>query len=330
MISYHVRHANEIKGSFNIGLFSNLFDSNSYLLTSILSYDKAGMRTLLSHLSFKFVKCQPNVNFFHSMFSYCNQIRPMHVPDISLHINFVFVQSISINVYSNSSAGMDKALYWSTNLNETFTKMNAKRQNGFRCNVSNDCAWRIWIVIDDNLISTLSIQCFHIVIKFVPRTCTWHFAAHQFRLCAINFNQCSFKFVGWHGQGIYWSTNLNETLTKMNAKRQNGFRCNVSNDCAWRIWIVIDDNLISTLSIQCFHIVIKFVPRTSTWHFTAHQFRLCAINFNQCSFKFVGWLGQGIYTGRRIWMKLWRKWMQKDRIAVVVMCPTTVPDEFEV
>ena len=33
--------------------------------------------------------------------------------------------------------------------------------------------------------------------------------------------------------------------------------------------------------------------------------------------------------GRRIWMKLWRKWMPVDEIVVAVSCSATVTDKFE-
>ena len=51
----------------------------------------------------------------------------------------------------------------------------------------------------------------------------------------------------------FCSTILNETLTKMNAKRRNCCYFHVYSDCDRRIWIVIDDNVwkITTLIGHC-------------------------------------------------------------------------------
>ena len=49
---------------------------------------------------------------------------------------------------------------------------------------------------------------------------------------------------------------------------------------------------------------------------------------NILSFKFVKcyWAST---PGRRIWFKLWRKWMPIDEIVFAVSCSATVTDEFE-
>ena len=66
-------------------------------------------------------------------------------------LDFVFVQQIYNNVYSNSFPGMDNDLCCLTILNKTMTKMNTKRWNCSRCHVLSDCDKRIWIVIDDSI-----------------------------------------------------------------------------------------------------------------------------------------------------------------------------------
>ena len=70
----------------------------------------------------------------------------------------------------------------------------------------------------------------------------------------------------------------------------------------------------SSLSLRVTNARIKFV-------ILSNKFIILSFKFVRCYWAFT--------SGRRFWLKLWRKWMPIDEIAFAVSWSATVTDEFE-
>ena len=99
----------------------------------------------------------------------------------------------------------------------------------------------------------------------------------------------------------------------------------ISSNCHSYSFLV---NKIEKFSIQIRQLSLKFVSAAKRVTNARIKFVMFSNKFIILTFKFVKYYW-AFTSGRRFWMKLWRKWTPIDEINFAVSCSATVTDEFE-